>query len=114
MRFKIITGLAFGAIIFGISVSEKAAASDDPTMWEGVNKSMSAFLNEGWIVVSSSESLGWHTATWENSTIGVVAASPEINARYYNFVLGKQGKYVFCSLSNPQRGDARSSCRKLN
>mgnify|MGYP007094549402 CR=1 FL=1 len=100
--------------VFTVSISNLSFAAGESTTYEDTNKSMSAFLNEGWAVVSLSETIGWRIATWGNSTAGVIAASPEMNGFNYSFVLSRQGKYVICFLENPKLSDATSKCRRLN
>lgn len=72
-----------------------ASAQDTRTQWTPIEKSMTALLNEGWRLISHSDtSDSYHRA--------------------FSFVLSKENKLVICLIDKPEANNAASICRALN
>ena len=106
--------LTMTLVIHAVLTSEVALSKEEETKYEDIGKPLATLLDEGWAVISQSESIGWDVHEYTTGARGVVAAVPLEKRYYYTFVLSKQGKWVMCFLTNPTSGNATSSCRRIN
>jgi hypothetical protein len=89
-----------------LSLSFQYSAHSIPTKWEKVETSLSDLLNSGWILTGISST----RVAYRNSI------SPGgLDEETYIFSLSKDGKYIVCSMDNPNPPIAKiAGCRKIN
>jgi hypothetical protein len=100
---KISIGCALAVIL---SFSFQSSAHSIPTKWEKVEASLSDLLNSGWLLTGISS----NRVAYRNS-IGPGGLDEET----YVFSLTKDGKYIICSMDNPNPPIAKvAGCRRIN
>jgi hypothetical protein len=94
------------ALTFALSFSFQNLAYAIPTKWEKVETSLSDLLNSGWLLTGISA-----TRVAYRNSIGPGGLDEET----YIFSLIKEGKYIVCSMDNPNPPIAKvSGCRRIN
>ncbi len=94
-RTLLLAGLV-ASILYGPIVSAQGTS----TQWTPVERSMTALLNEGWRVISHSQSQA------VDSHDNIFTA--------FSFVLMKESKVMICLFDRPTPDNATSRCRSLN
>jgi hypothetical protein len=94
------------ALTLILSFSFQHSAYSIPTKWEKVETSLSDLLNSGWLLTGISS----NRVAYRNS-IGPGGLDEET----YVFSLTKEGKYIICSMDNPNPPIAKvAGCRRIN
>lgn len=87
------------ALLIILLLSIQPCRSQEITNWKPIKKSLTAFLEDGWRIITSND-MQW----------GEGMASQLIVL----FVLEKGGKYVRCEVIDPSANKATSVCLTLN
>ena len=95
-----------------------AAFPEQQTTWKDAKISMTRLLDDGWAIQSSSSvNTHWQAESGHNGVVYIPLESPIVYPRRLemNFVLTKNGKWIFCTITDPSvEGGASSRCRHMN
>jgi hypothetical protein len=93
-------------IVLLLNLTFQNTAHSIPTKWEKVNSSLSELLDSGWTLLGITS----NRVAYRNSV------SPGgLDEENFIFSLTKNGKYILCSIGNPQPPVAQvAGCRRLN
>ena len=92
--------LLLASLVFSLLHGPIASAQGTLTQWTPVEKSLTTLLNEGWRIISHSESRA--------------VDKHDNHFSAYSFVLMKESKVVICIFDRPMPNSATSRCRGLN
>jgi hypothetical protein len=98
--------LLLAGLVLNLLHSSIASAQEVRTDWAPLTKSLTVLLNEGWRIISYSNS---KAVTYTKQT-----DQTNILTELYSFVLAKESKVVICLIYDPQPNNAASRCRALN
>jgi hypothetical protein len=95
-----------------------AAQPQEQTTWKDAKVPMNRLLDDGWAIQSSSSvNTNWQAESGHNGVIYIPRESPIVYPRKIeiNFVLTKNGRWMFCTMTDPSlENGATSRCRHLN
>jgi hypothetical protein len=74
------------------------------TPWKVVSQSLGELLDSGWKIISHSS----------NRVVIAPYTTGASDEEAYSYILYKNGKYISCSIRNPQPDNSYSRCRQLN
>ena len=97
--------LFLAVLVTNILHSSLASAQETRTEWAPLPKSLTVLLNEGWRIISHSNSKAV-TQSYQTQSNSLT--------ELYSFVLAKENKVVICLIYDPQPNNAISRCRALN
>jgi hypothetical protein len=110
-------------IFFSITLCllKPSLAGGYATEWKDTTESMSALINGGWKIVSSSSSHAIANPSFTVRNVNAASTGLIVDGTYgpqnvylYNYLLFKDGKYVSCYIRDNQGATTYSFCRHIN
>jgi hypothetical protein len=88
------------------------ATRSNKTTWDIVNSSLSDLLNTGWKLIAQSSDRAATPPVPGNAISG--SGTPGFDEQSFVYTLYREGKYITCTVRNPNPGNSYSRCRLIN
>jgi hypothetical protein len=106
MKIKIVPLIVL-SLLSVLTFQKSACSNEESTQWEDVKMSMTELLNNGWQITNQGSNRAFSDYSFTSGRF-------RNDIKEFTFLLTKSSNHIICLVENPNPGNAKSRCRKLN